>query len=270
MLRCHARRLLLYLESPSESNPFAPTPSYFFPFSLFLFPRSRANSFFSFFFFTRTLRVSRYPRDFHVVEASINLISQAANREIYGVFERTAHLPQLGQLLSFSGTSRKPANIRKRRRYDDFCSRAISLLLLLLLLLLLSFYDSSRSRLSAFLIRVVSLTLSPWRGSEKKSVAREPRMMHRDQVPRYCDLITSAARASESRITRTASSRVMSPPPPPPLPLFNALLFGAKKRTKREKRRIGIGPDGFNRSNEKEYTAFQIIQKRRLNGKQVV
>lgn len=40
----------------------------------------------------------------------------AANREIYGVFKRTVHLPQLGQLLSFAGTSRKPARVSRYAR----------------------------------------------------------------------------------------------------------------------------------------------------------
>ena len=54
MLRCHARRLLLYLESPSESNPFAPTPSYFFLF-LFSFSPVRGQILFFLFSFSREL-----------------------------------------------------------------------------------------------------------------------------------------------------------------------------------------------------------------------
>lgn len=48
-----------------------------------------------------------------VAQAAINIFSQtpAADRELYCVFKQTAHLPQLGQLLSFAGTSRKPARL---------------------------------------------------------------------------------------------------------------------------------------------------------------
>ena len=57
MLRCHARRLL-YLESPSESNPFAPTPFYFFLFFFFSFPFSPVAGKFFFFHSNFEFRVT--------------------------------------------------------------------------------------------------------------------------------------------------------------------------------------------------------------------